>query len=114
MTRELSIGRLEELQDGIARRVEDGARAICVVRCGARVYAIDDLCSHEDYSLAEGAVDLDECAIECFKHGSLFSLESGEPLTFPATQPVEVYPVTVHAGEVVLHLPDRAAMTEQR
>ena len=113
MTRKLSIGRLEDLEDGVARRVEDGERAICVVRCRAVVYAIDDLCSHEDYSLAAGAVDVDECAIECWKHGSLFSLQSGEPLTFPATRPVEVYPVTIDAGEVVLTLPDRVTTASE-
>lgn len=113
MTRELSAGRLEDLEDGVPHRVEDGARAVCVVRCGANVHAIDDLCSHEDYSLAAGAVDTEECAIECWKHGSLFSLESGEPLTFPATVAVAVYPVTIDAGEVILHLPDHAPVTGQ-
>lgn|SRR5487761_2057281 len=114
MTRALSIGRLEELEDCVARRVEDGEDAVCVVRVGAVVYAIDDLCSHEDFSLAAGAVDRDECAIECWKHGSLFSLQSGEPLTFPATRAVDTYPVTIDNGEVVLHLPDRAPTAKKR
>jgi 3-phenylpropionate/trans-cinnamate dioxygenase ferredoxin subunit len=42
-------------------------------------------------SLAEGLVDADECALECWRHGSLFSLETGEALTLPAIRPVPVY-----------------------
>ena len=37
----------------------------------------------------------DECEIECPKHGSTFSLKTGEPQTLPATQPVPVYDVVV-------------------
>ena len=111
MSRELQIGRLEEMEDAAAVRVVDGENVLCVVRCGALVYAIDDTCSHEDYSLAEGEVDVEECAIECWKHGSLFSLATGEALTFPATRPVEVYPVTINDGNVVVYLPDGAAST---
>lgn len=106
MSREVHIGRFDDLEDGIARRVEDGGSTLCVVRCGASVFAIDDMCSHEDYSLAEGEVDLEECAIECWKHGSLFSLTTGEPLTFPATRPVEVYRVSIEDGNVVVYVPE--------
>ena len=112
MSREVQIGRFDDLGDGVARRVEDGSATLCVVRCGAVVYAIDDVCSHEDYSLAEGEVDLEECAIECWKHGSLFSLATGEPMTFPATRPVEVYPVSIEDGNVVVYVPDAAPSAE--
>ena len=37
----------------------------------------------------------DEREIECWKHGSTFSLVTGEPQTLPATQPVPVYDVAV-------------------
>ena len=50
-------------------------------------------CSHADYSLSEGDVWEDEREIECPKHGSTFSLMTGEPQTLPATQPVPVYDV---------------------
>ena len=40
--------------------------------------------------------------IECWKHGSTFSLETGEPQTLPATQPVPVYEARVEDGEIVV------------
>ena len=42
-------------------------------------YAIGDRCSHQDISLSEGEVLADELTLECWKHGSAFSLETGEP-----------------------------------
>ena len=72
------------------------------------MYAIGDTCSHAEVSLAEGIVDTDECALECWKHGSLFSLESGEALTLPATRPVPIYVVRVDGDDVFVDLPGEA------
>jgi 3-phenylpropionate/trans-cinnamate dioxygenase ferredoxin subunit len=47
----------------------------------------------------------EEREIECPQHGSAFSLESGEPLTLPATQPVPVYEVRVQGDDVLVKLP---------
>ena len=41
-----------------------------------------------------------EKEIECWKHGSSFSLETGEPQTLPATRPVPVFVARVVAGNV--------------
>ena len=56
---------------------------IALVRLGDDVYAIGDRCSHQDISLSEGDVLADECTLECWKHGSAFSLETGEPTSLP-------------------------------
>ena len=77
-----------------------GGRKVCVARIGADWYAIDDTCSHEDYSLCEGDLWADEVEIECPKHGSTFSLLTGDPQTLPATQPVPVYEVVVEGDDV--------------
>ena len=53
----------------------------------------------------EGIVDADECALECWKHGSLFSLETGEALTLPASRPVPVYRVRIDGEDVLVTLP---------
>ena len=44
--------------------------------------------------------------IECWKHGSEFSLETGQPLSLPATRPEPVYEVRVEDGDVVLVVED--------
>ena len=94
---------LSELDpDGGVRRVDLDGTPVAVVRVGDRVYAIGDICSHAEVSLSDGEVDLDECALECPKHGSLFSLETGDPLSLPAVRPVATYAVTVDGDDVSL------------
>lgn len=93
---------LDELADGEARRFDVGDRRLAVVRLGDRVYAIGDRCTHADVSLSDGEVDPGECTLECPKHGSAFSLVTGEALSLPATRPSPVYRVTVVDGDVVL------------
>ena len=95
---------LDDLAPNSAARFEVDGRPVAVVRCGDDVYAIGDVCSHADVSLSEGEVFCDTKELECWKHGSTFSLETGEPLTLPATQPVAVYVAKVVDGMVEIEL----------
>jgi 3-phenylpropionate/trans-cinnamate dioxygenase ferredoxin subunit len=94
--------RLDELAPGTARRFDVGEHRVAVVRIGDDVYAVGDRCTHENISLAEGDVYEDDKTLECWKHGSEFSLETGEALTLPATKPTPVYDVRVDDGDVVV------------
>jgi 3-phenylpropionate/trans-cinnamate dioxygenase ferredoxin component len=104
------VGLVADWEPSSAKRIDvvdslGAAHRIAVVRILDDFYAIGDRCSHADISLAEGSIWEDECQIECFKHGSLFSLITGAPLTFPATKPVPVYVASVANGEVFVDLP---------
>ncbi len=94
------VGKLEDLAPGTARQVVIGEHRIALVRIEDDVYAIGDVCSHQDISLSEGDVLCEDRAIECWKHGSAFSLVTGEPESLPATRPVPVYEVHVVDGEI--------------
>jgi 3-phenylpropionate/trans-cinnamate dioxygenase ferredoxin component len=93
---------LADLADAAALKVQVDGHGVCLVRIGGDVYAIGDRCSHADVSLSEGEVDVDACEIECVRHGSAFSLTTGEPSTLPATQPVPVYEVMVKGDDVMV------------
>jgi 3-phenylpropionate/trans-cinnamate dioxygenase ferredoxin subunit len=95
----------DDLEPGTARRFDVDAHRIALVRIGDDFYAIGDRCSHADYSLSEGDVWADELELECPKHGSTFSLTTGEPQTFPATRPVPVYEIQVDGDDVSVVLP---------
>ena len=96
--------KVDDLPPGTARRFDVGKARVCLVRLGDDFYAIGDRCSHADYSLSEGEIWPDDKEIECWKHGSTFSLLTGEPQSLPATQPVPVYTVRVEGDDVVLEL----------
>jgi 3-phenylpropionate/trans-cinnamate dioxygenase ferredoxin subunit len=95
----------DEFSSGEARRFDVGPHRIALVRIDDDFYAIGDVCSHEDYSLSEGEVVPEACEIECWKHGSMFDLTTGEPTSLPATRPVPVYVVRVDGGDVLVELP---------
>jgi len=94
-----------DLGDGEARRFDVGGHRIALVRLGGEWFALGDRCSHADISLSEGEVLIEECALECWKHGSSFDLHTGEPLSLPATRPVPVYSVSVEGDAVFVDLP---------
>ena len=95
--------RFDDLENGRAVHVDIDGTPVAVVRIDDEVFAVHDLCSHADVRLSEGLVWCETKQIECIRHGSAFSLETGRPDTLPATQPVATYPVTIKDGEVVVN-----------
>jgi 3-phenylpropionate/trans-cinnamate dioxygenase ferredoxin subunit len=93
---------LSQLTEGSALRVELDELDVAVVRAGNEIFAIEDLCSHAEVPLSDGAVD--GCTIECDLHGSRFDLRSGKPTGPPATRPVPVFPTSVIDGDVYADL----------
>ena len=94
-----------EMESGQARRFDVEGLRVALVRIGEDFYAIGDRCSHADESLSVGEVMVDDLELECWKHGSTFSLVTGKPTCLPANRPVPTYTVTVVADEVFLDLP---------
>lgn len=95
----------DDLSPGSVRRFDFEGHRVAIVRIGDDFYGIGDTCSHADYSLSEGEIYEDEREIECWKHGSLFSLKDGQPQNLPATAPVPVYDVQVDGDDVMVVLP---------
>jgi len=95
---------ISDVKPGDAARFDVDGHLLCVVNIDNQFSVIGDTCSHADYSLAEGEVWEDEREIECPKHGSTFSLDTGEPQSLPATRPVPVYAVRVDGNDVIVTL----------
>lgn len=57
------------------------------------LYAIDDTCTHQDASLADGW--LEGCEVECPLHSAIFDLRTGEPDGLIARRPVRTHRVLV-------------------
>jgi 3-phenylpropionate/trans-cinnamate dioxygenase ferredoxin subunit len=100
---EIRVCSVDDVKPDSAIRVDAGGHRIALVRIGDDGwYALGDRCSHAEASLAGGEVWPEEYEIECPKHGSAFSLKTGEPLTLPATQPVPAYKVRVEGDDVLV------------
>ncbi len=96
----VKAGTLSDLEDAKPRAVTVSGVDVALVREGEQVYAIRDECSHAAIALSEG--DVEGCLIECWLHGSTFDLRTGKPTTFPAFEPVPVYPVQLDGDDVLV------------
>jgi len=101
---EIAVCKVGDVASNSAIRVDKDGHRLAIVRVGDDWYALGDRCSHAEASIAEGEVWPDECEIECPKHGSAFSLKTGEPMTLPATQPVPTYTVRVDGDDVLVRV----------
>ena len=70
--------------------VDIGDVPVAVVRADGEVFALHDVCSHEEVPLSEG--DVYDHTVECWLHGSCFDLRTGKPTGPPATKPVPDLP----------------------
>ncbi|MBN6189583.1 MULTISPECIES: non-heme iron oxygenase ferredoxin subunit [Microbacterium] len=92
---------VSDLEQDTPLRVEPGGVPITVIKDGDGViHAIGDTCTHGDISLSEGFVEGD--TVECWAHGSAFSLITGKPQNLPAYEPVPVYVVEIDGDDVLI------------
>jgi 3-phenylpropionate/trans-cinnamate dioxygenase ferredoxin subunit len=94
---------LSEVPDEGALGVEVAAVPVAIVRAEGEIYAIRDVCSHEEVPLSEGEVY--DHTVECWLHGSCFDLRTGKPTGPPATQAVPTYQVKIDGDDVLVALP---------
>jgi 3-phenylpropionate/trans-cinnamate dioxygenase ferredoxin subunit len=98
---DFDVAPADEFPPGSTKLVVVGPGAfVGVYNCGGTLYAIEDRCSHDDGPLCEGAWDEGTCTVVCPRHGSSFELATGRPLSLPAYQPVETYPVSIVDGMI--------------
>ena len=92
------VGTLSEVPPGTARvyKVEDREVAVCNV--DGELYAIDNVCSHDDGPLDQGEVIGRE--IECPRHGARFDVRSGEVTEPPAVLPLDTFLVRLVGSDV--------------
>jgi 3-phenylpropionate/trans-cinnamate dioxygenase ferredoxin component len=97
----LDVAPADEFPPGSMKLVVvSGSRMVGVYNCAGALFAIEDRCSHDDGPLCEGDWDQEACTVVCPRHGSAFELSSGRPLSLPAYEPVETYPVEIVDGVI--------------
>jgi len=99
MSQEMEVAREEELQDGDRKSIviDDDIPAL-LIKAGGSYYCIEDVCTHDGQPLTDGPVE--DCEIECPRHGAKFDLKSGKATCMPATEPVRTFEVTTRDGAV--------------
>jgi 3-phenylpropionate/trans-cinnamate dioxygenase ferredoxin subunit len=87
-----------EIAPGQGKIVEVQGKEIALFNVGGEYFAIDNMCTHEEASLADGEISGFE--VTCPLHGAKFDVRSGQVLGPPAYDDVTSYPVRVSGADV--------------
>jgi 3-phenylpropionate/trans-cinnamate dioxygenase ferredoxin subunit len=98
----ITVGRQEEVPPGEVRIFETDDYRFAVCNVDGRLFAVEDLCTHDDGPLGEG--ELDGFYIECPRHGAQFDVRSGQVMSPPASSPIQTYPLRVMDGEIQIEI----------
>ncbi len=93
----------DDLLNGERLFVEIDELPIVVFNIGGELYAIADLCSHDDGPLGDG--ELEGYEITCPRHGASFDVRNGKVLSLPAVVDIPAYPVRVVNGQIEVGVP---------
>lgn len=97
------IAPASELPNGERLFVELDGKSIVLFNVAGQIFAIADLCTHDDGPLGDG--DLEDHNIVCPRHGAEFDVRSGKAVQMPAVVDIPAYPVKVVDGNIWLGLP---------
>lgn len=91
----VEAARLEDIPQEGMKQVQVRGELVGLYRVGRDVYAIGDVCTHEEAYLTEGDFDAEDLEVECPLHGSRFNVVDGSVRILPATKPEPTYPVKI-------------------
>jgi 3-phenylpropionate/trans-cinnamate dioxygenase ferredoxin subunit len=94
----VDVDTAENLPEGSVGLTEVNDTEVAIFNTGGQYYAIEDVCTHDGGTLADGEVEGFE--IECPRHGARFDLRTGEVTAPPANVGIRTFAVRVHNGRV--------------
>ena len=83
---------------GAAQRVVVDYTEILLCNVDGKIYAIEDVCTHDGGPLDQGT--LEGACVVCPRHGATFDVRTGDALTLPAVMPVQTFAVEVEADRI--------------
>ena len=98
MTEFVKVATTDDIEPGGALVVEVKGKEIAIFNADGEYFAIDNMCTHEEASLAEG--ELAGYEVTCPLHGARFDITTGEVLCPPAYDDVACYPVRVTGNDI--------------
>ncbi len=100
----VDVAASEDVADGNVKTYLIEGHRIAVARALGQLYAVQDLCSHDDGPLGDG--ELEEHSIVCPRHGAKFDVRTGAVVAMPAVAPIETFPVMEKDGRINVGVKD--------
>jgi 3-phenylpropionate/trans-cinnamate dioxygenase ferredoxin subunit len=92
-----------EIGNGERVFVEIDGLPIVIFNIAGQLFAIGDVCSHDDGPLGDGI--LEDYEITCPRHGASFDVRNGKVISLPAIVDIPAYPVRIVGGQIEIGLP---------
>jgi 3-phenylpropionate/trans-cinnamate dioxygenase ferredoxin subunit len=99
----IDVAGVKELVEGDRLFISIDELQIVLFNLGGEIYAIGDICSHDDGPLGDG--DQENYEIICPRHGARFDIRTGKALSIPAVVDIPAYPIRVVADRIEVGLP---------
>jgi 3-phenylpropionate/trans-cinnamate dioxygenase ferredoxin subunit len=99
----IEIAPASELPNGERLFIEVEGKAIVIFNIAGQLFAIGDICTHDDGPLGDG--DLEGFNIVCPRHGGEFDVQTGKAVQLPAVVDIPAYPVKVADGMIQVGMP---------
>ena len=99
----LEIVPVNELPEGERIFIEVAGRSIVIFNLAGKLFAIADICSHDNGPVGDG--EIEECEIICPRHGARFDIRTGKATSLPAVVDIPAYPLRVVDGMIEIGLP---------
>jgi len=99
----VDIAPASELPSGERLFLEIAGKAIVIFNIADQLFAIGDVCTHDDGPLGDG--DLEGYNIVCPRHGAEFDVRTGKVMQMPAVVDIPAYPVRVVDGMIQVGVP---------
>jgi naphthalene 1,2-dioxygenase system ferredoxin subunit len=93
---------LSKLPEGTMAGVEIDGRRVLLSNLGGEVYAVDNVCTHEESLLSQGFMIEDR--VVCALHLSQFDLRTGEVYNPPATVELKRYNVKIEGSTIFVEI----------
>lgn len=93
-------GSLSAIKPGQLVRADIPGQQILLANVDGEIFAIAEMCTHEDFSLFMGALDGE--LVSCSLHGSRFSVKTGQPQEEPACVPLQTYDVKIEGDDILV------------
>lgn len=91
-----------DVTPGRVKVVELGDQEVALCNVGGEIYAIANVCTHDNGPLGEGYLMGDE--IECPRHGARFDVKTGDVRTLPAVIPIPRFRVKLEGTEIMVEV----------
>ncbi len=96
------VASLADVPEGTLKGVMVGMEPLVLANVAGDLYALEDLCSHQEFPLSDG--ELDGTDVVCTYHGARFDVCTGHNKGLPAIRPVKSFPVDVREDGIYVEV----------